>query len=305
MQGPTLPGPTQILRLSLPLGIRSLDFLDLLKRRHKGRSKVPSVHMGAVVQNCLITIPVSHYCEKARWALEWSGVPYVEVKHLQGFHYLYSYRVVRSPFVPILKTPTQILADSTDIIRWCDSQAPSQRKLLPKDPELRAQVDQLEEYFDEKLGVAGRLWMYTFMLREIPLLLRYSRIHAVPNYEITLMPLLLPLMKGFIRRRLSLSPESPSKTKETVNQIFEDVATRLTGKNFLIGNSFTSADLTFAALSAAVLIPENYGVRLPRLDELPEDMRNQIITWRQHPAGLYARRLYREFRVFRVRGPAY
>ena len=33
--------------------------------------------------NRLITIPISHYCEKARWALEWSQIPYVEEKHLQ------------------------------------------------------------------------------------------------------------------------------------------------------------------------------------------------------------------------------
>lgn len=26
----------------------------------------------------LLTIPISHYCEKARWALEHAGIPYRE-----------------------------------------------------------------------------------------------------------------------------------------------------------------------------------------------------------------------------------
>jgi len=35
----------------------------------------------------LITIPMSHYCEKARWALSHAGVDFVEEAHLQVFHY--------------------------------------------------------------------------------------------------------------------------------------------------------------------------------------------------------------------------
>ena len=35
----------------------------------------------------LITIPISHFCEKARWALDRSGLSYVERPHLQVFHW--------------------------------------------------------------------------------------------------------------------------------------------------------------------------------------------------------------------------
>ena len=39
--------------------------------------------MSAEASTCeLVTIPISHYCEKARWALERAGVPYVERPHL-------------------------------------------------------------------------------------------------------------------------------------------------------------------------------------------------------------------------------
>jgi len=36
----------------------------------------------------LITIPISHYCEKARWALERAGLSYREERHVQGVHRL-------------------------------------------------------------------------------------------------------------------------------------------------------------------------------------------------------------------------
>src|SRR5215210_3065100 len=34
----------------------------------------------------LVTLPISHYCEKARWALERAGIAYREERHVQGVH---------------------------------------------------------------------------------------------------------------------------------------------------------------------------------------------------------------------------
>jgi len=34
----------------------------------------------------LVTIPISHFCEEARWALDRDGVAYVERPHLQFIH---------------------------------------------------------------------------------------------------------------------------------------------------------------------------------------------------------------------------
>ena len=36
----------------------------------------------------LITIPVSHYCEKVRWVLDYLKLPYVEEPHMPPFHRL-------------------------------------------------------------------------------------------------------------------------------------------------------------------------------------------------------------------------
>jgi glutathione S-transferase len=42
----------------------------------------------ATPENRLVTIPISHYCEKARWALDRAGVPYREEAHIQAVHRL-------------------------------------------------------------------------------------------------------------------------------------------------------------------------------------------------------------------------
>ena len=70
----------------------------------------------------------------------------------------------------------------------------------------------------------------------------------------------------------------------------------LTPGPFLTGDRFTAADLTFAALAAAVLVPPEYGVALPQPDVLPEPVASAVRSMREHPAGVFALRLFREER---------
>ena len=50
----------------------------------------------------LITIPISHYCEKARWALDRAGIPYRERAHLQAIHWFAVRRAGGARTVPVL-----------------------------------------------------------------------------------------------------------------------------------------------------------------------------------------------------------
>lgn len=247
--------------------------------------------------NVLITIPISHYCEKARWGLEYARVPYKEERHLQGFHFRAVRKVADTDTAPVLVTPEQVLTDSTDILKWCDGLAPADRKLYPSEPGLREEVEKFEDWLDEVFGPAGRLWMYTYVLDMVPLILRCSKEHRVPRYQLWLMPIAFPMVKGMINRALDRTATSREKSFDKVEEVLEKVAERLAdGRKYLIGGRFTVADLTFASLSAAVLVPEIYGVRLPDVSELPEAMRDQVQVWRRHPAGEFAQRMFREHR---------
>ncbi len=209
----------------------------------------------------LITIPISHYCEKARWALDRQGLAYVEERHFQIFHYLAAYRAARVDAVPVLVTPDAVMTDSTDILRWVDARAPEALKLYPAHPEQRRQIEAFED-------------------------------------ELRLLPLAFPFVKGHLHKILELGPDSRLASKAIVDRAFDAVAVKLSdGRAFLAGGRFTAADLTFAALAASVLMPKEYGVVLPQLNELPPEMRAQVETWRAHPAGQFALRMFREHRA--------
>lgn len=122
----------------------------------------------------LYTIPLSHYCERARWALDWAAVPYREERHLQMFHRRPVRRAGGGHTVPVLRTASGTLADSAAIVAWADEHAPADRKLYPADHDAREHVLALERTFSEELGVETRRLAYFSFLPYGSLLLRYN-----------------------------------------------------------------------------------------------------------------------------------
>ena len=59
----------------------------------------------------LITIPISHYCEKARWALERACIPYTERQHMQGLHRVAVRRAGGGQTAPVLVTAEGVLPE--------------------------------------------------------------------------------------------------------------------------------------------------------------------------------------------------
>ena len=236
----------------------------------------------------LVTIPISHYCEKARWALERAGIPYREERHVQGIHRIAARRAGGGSTVPVLVTPTGVLGESEEILAWVDERTPPAQRLFPAEPEQRAQVERLCRRLDERLGPTGRRLMYVNMLAQRKLMLRFNN-QGVPAWEDRVLRFGWPLIVRWARRVLEIRPGVEVQDEAAVWREFDHVAELLAdGRTHLCGERFGAADLTFAALSAAVVVPPVYGVPLPQPDVLPPHIRALVERARDHPAGRYA-----------------
>ena len=243
----------------------------------------------------LITIPISHYCEKARWALDRAEVHYRERAHLQLIHWLAARRAGGGRTVPVLVWGDQVLADSSDIVEAADAVAPPDRRLFP-DPEAAAEVRALERGFDTNLGPNGRRWMYHEMRGRRDLAIAYG-CTGVPAWERRALAVGYPAAMRVIDRYLKITPATAAESLRQVRTAFEIVAERLgDGRPYLCGERFSAADLTFAALTAPMLMPPEYGVPLPQPEELPAAMAEVVLEFRAHPAGAFALRMFRDER---------
>jgi len=243
----------------------------------------------------LITIPLSHYCEKARWMLDVSGLRYVEEPHAPVAH-LRATRAVGGRSVPVLVYAGGVLYDSTDIARHAESVAAPDRRLMPEEPEARARVLALEEEFDETLGNDARLLAYWYNLHE-PALARALVGRMMRLRSPVARHIVAPLFRQLIFRKYGVDSVSARAAEARVRATFAHVSELLLGRRYLVAGRFTLADLTFAALATPLLAPPEHPVIKKGSFTPPPDLaafRDELAKTR---AGQHVFSVYREHRA--------
>jgi glutathione S-transferase len=99
----------------------------------------------------LYHIEVSHYNEKARWALDYKQVPHKRRAPPPMLHTLWAFALARGKTFPVLVLNGQAIGDSTRIIEALERQFPDP-PLYPADENERRHALKLEDFFDEELG---------------------------------------------------------------------------------------------------------------------------------------------------------
>ncbi|MEW5850768.1 MAG: glutathione S-transferase family protein [Myxococcota bacterium] len=245
----------------------------------------------------LITIPISHYCEKARWALDFHHFPYDEEAHFPGFHFRATFGVGAKRTVPVLVTQDGVFADSTDILTYVDRAASSSSsRLYPEDAAKRKAVEELEDFFDEKYGPHTRRLAYFHVLPQFRRLSGYMA-RGTPAYEAPIVSVVGPALVFAMKRSLAIDAAGAQRSRQKIEEAFRRVEERLArGTRYLTGDTFTAADLTFAALSTPLTFPAEAGAPLPKMEELPSAFREDLAAYAKRPAFQYAQRLFREER---------
>ncbi len=239
----------------------------------------------------LITIYPSHYCLKVRWALERFEVKYEEEVHPPLFH-LFTTQKLGGKSTPILQDGSNILKDSTDILRYLDSKYSNQyNSLYPKNVE--EEVLELENFFDEKLGPHTRRVAYTFLLDHRDLVMPYFTKGS--NFiENNMFMASFPMIKFMMKKSFNISPKSLEKSLSYIDKIFAKAEDILGNKEFLTGNDFTAADLTLCSLSAPIIFPDEYEVH--GFENYPEDFKEIVNKYRKTKTGQFILDTFKKFR---------
>jgi glutathione S-transferase len=199
-------------------------------------------------------------------------MPYREERHVQGVHQLVARRVSGGMTVPVLVTPDGVIGESAEILAWVDQRTPPEHRLLPSESGAREEVERLCRRLDEVLGQRGRRLMYVHMLADPKLALCFNNA-GVPGWEDRFIRYGWPVAKRYVKRVLEIRPGIEIEDEMAVFGELDYVAELLRdGRPYLCGERFGAADLTFASLSASVIVPPAYGVPLPQPDVLSPGM---------------------------------
>jgi glutathione S-transferase len=253
----------------------------------------------------LVTIPFSHFCEKARWALQHAGVAFDEEGHVPGMH-RFAVRQARGRpgSVPVLviggvghagrRSRHGVLDDSPLIVRWADHHAPAHRKLLPPHGSpLYGEALALERHLDHEFAPHVRRLAYFHLLPDRALTLQLMAVDT-PRLEHAVVRRAFPLLRLLMRRAMRIDADGATRSRDKVRRAFDDVDRRLSdGRPYLLGDRFGVADLAFAAFAAPLLRPPEHPYARPR----PlEGLASEVAALRETPAGAHVLRMYREHR---------
>ncbi len=248
----------------------------------------------------LVSNPISHFCEKARWALDRAGPEYREEFHLPVFSGLAARRAVGTSTVPALVADDVRLGESNDIVRWVDAQLPASMRWLSIEGGEQSELDALVARFDLELGPHVRRWCFDQVLSERDLVLGFFEERG-PAWERRALAWTYPLAAGFLKRALKITPESVGRSSQKIDACLADVEARLAdGRRYLVGERLTAADIGLAVFLAPIAMPAEHPADYVTYASVPETYRRRCDELRARPAGQHALRMYAEHRAERV-----
>ena len=236
-------------------------------------------------------LKVSPYNEKARWALDYKGVPHVRRAITPPAHRKIARRLCGTETFPVLEFDGSAIGDSTDILWELERRVPKP-PLFPGDTYECERALEIEDYFDE----------FAPHLRVLCLN------HALPDPDLfadTFVPDIdpvrraaaraaYPLMKRRIRRMFGIDEARIELAWQKLHKALERFAFELQPNGHLVGEGFTVADLAVAAIFSPAVAPAEFPYPQPQRDhELFAPLR---AAFEDTGAGEWTREIYARHR---------
>jgi glutathione S-transferase len=182
----------------------------------------------------LIQMYASPWAERVRWALNYKGVPYEKQDYQPGVDEEKVKKLTGQAQVPVLLANGKVIPDSTAILNWLEEYKP-QPALIPASAKERAQVMMWEELMDGVLGPQARMLIVGHFLRSSEPELQQGGRYFAQKYQ--------------------HSSYAEEHAKVTIERILTALKHALDGRQYLVGDAFTRADLTAASMLLLVNPP--------------------------------------------------
>jgi glutathione S-transferase len=237
----------------------------------------------------LLEFTISHYSERARWALDAADIPFERQVLVPGPHVLTVRRLGgRKNFVPMLVGAAEGPIQGSDrILDWAQAQ-PGGTALAPptgREDDARA----WEQRLDREIGKDLRRILYSVLMHEVPrvraLWCLDGPAWAPAFYAVMARPLLMATKRSY-----GITPGKVEASRARFAAVADALDARLQEGPYLMGERFCRVDLTAAALLAPLCRPPEHLVPWPA--DLPDDLVRFEAMYRERPFFQWVLHLY-------------
>lgn len=238
-------------------------------------------------------IKVSHYNEKVRWALDHKRVPHRRVAPMPLFGTLpAAWLMTRRPTFPVLRLDGRAIGDSTAIVAALEERYPDP-PLYPADPAERARALELEDFFDEQLAPYVRRLAWYTLASDPRAFFETAFPDSSPLVRASFRPGAFVVTRT-VKARYGANEASAEEARRKVVAAMDRIEAEIGPSGYLVGDAFTIADLTAAALSTPFVRPPGRQYLPPQPP--PEPLRSFTEELAARPAGEWVFDIYRRHR---------
>ncbi len=232
----------------------------------------------------------SHFNEKARWGLDLKGVPHERISLMPGPHMRTMKKLTGATETPALRDHGEVVPGSTAILEHLERRYP-EPALFPRDASERERALAIVHRWDEEVGPAVRLAKFFEVMEAayaVGTFCQGQSALARGLYRAT-----FPLVGDLMKSKMGIDADSAAKAREITRGAFDFVAKEPGPEGYLVGDRFTVADLTCAALLMPCVPLAEWGG--PK-DAPTEKNQAWLARWTDHPGAEWVREIYRRHR---------
>ena len=240
----------------------------------------------------LLEFPHSHFCEKARWALDYKKVSYEPLAVMPGLHMKTIRRYAPGTSVPVLLTGDEVVQGSSEIIDYLEKKI-TDRPLTPSDPADCQDCLEIERTMDKRLGENIRQILYSRLLA-YPAFIRHCFTHPMPWWKQMLFRPIFPVLRSKMYQIYVKSPESVESARAEFDAAMAELEEKLSNKEYLVGSQFTRADVSVASMLSLLVMPPEHP--FPWQDIPDSETKVFLHEYRHHPVADWVGVIYRNHR---------
>jgi len=223
-------------------------------------------------------IELSHYNEKARWALDFKRIPHERRVPMPGLHGVRAVWLTRGGQrrLPVLELDGRRIGDSTAIIAALEEYQP-EPPLYPPGPAERARALALEDWFDEHLAPPLRLFVWHHTLPDTDAVGAALFTRPSPG-RVRLLRAVAPVAKRMVRMDFHINDETAAEARKQVVAGMDRLESEIQPSGYLAGDRFSVADLTAAALYTPLIAPPERPYAPPTMPAPLLELREELMA---------------------------
>jgi glutathione S-transferase len=233
----------------------------------------------------------SHFNEKARWTLDLKRAPHERITLLPGPHVPKVKRLTGQTATPVLVDGDEVITGSARIVDHLERRFP-ERALYPQDGVARERALAIQAEFDAEVGPAVRLAKFFEVLDADWMVGTFCR-EASPTAR-AFYRAAFPLISRVMRSSMAIDAANAERARTRVRAALDFVAANAGTDGYLVGDSFSVADLACAALLMPTVRVAEWG---GPTEHDSDRNRRWLAHWSAHPGAEWVRSTYRRHRV--------